>query len=79
MTRISDIEVETMKNLILTLALCMAGLLGGCGLVDTYQQRERRYAVVTDQDFRQMIDDWDCLWLYDRNMRLTEYHPRSTE
>ena len=67
------------RNLLISLVLvAMAvGLLGGCaGMVDTPQEREIRYAQITNLELRGFVDDWDYLWLYDRNNQMTYWHPR---
>jgi len=64
-----------MRKLIL-LILCVAFIIGGCGLTDSTQQRHRRMLQITNLQSRMLMDDWDYVWLYDRNSWLTEYHPR---
>jgi len=53
------------------------GLLTGCtGVVKTPAERSNTYAQVLDMDTRQLVDDWDMVWLADRQYRLTRWHTR---
>ena len=68
-----------MKQLTVLFLLCVfvAGLMAGCsGVADDSATRWRRYKQIWDNDSRQFVDDWDTLWLMDRNVRLSEYHSR---
>ena len=58
--------------LVLCFALFVGGLVAGCsGMTDSYAERRRRFAQIHDIQKRQAVDDWDYLWLYERNSRLT--------
>jgi hypothetical protein len=49
----------------------------GCPtLVDTPEERNRRLALITDINFKEAVDDWDFIWLYDRPSYLTYWNPR---
>ena len=48
----------------------------GCGTTKSYAERERAYQVITDQEFRQLIDDFDTFWLMDRPARLSRWRER---
>ncbi len=66
-----------MKKLLIVLVVLSGVLLGGCGLTGgTYNERLRRDQQINDFQARQLVDDWDYFWLYERNSHLTEYHPR---
>ena len=67
-----------MKRLLMLLVV-WALTVGGCGMVDTYRQRENRYLNITGFQARQAVDDWDYFWLYDRPSRLTEWHLREAD
>ena len=56
--------------------LLLVGVLSGCGLVSTYQERERRYRTITDYNLREAVDDWDTFWLADRPSYLTYWNLR---
>lgn len=53
-------------------------VLGGCGrgVVKTKAERWNAYREALHMDIRQMADDWDTLWLADRQYRLTRWHTR---
>jgi len=63
-----------MKKLLLTLVLVAMVLSAGCGMVDSYEQRARRIDQVNDLQWRMFVDDWDYLWLQEKNTRLNEWH-----
>lgn len=66
-----------MKHFLL-LCTAIAGLiLVGCqaaGMVEDGRQRERRLANVYSLNSRQIVDDWDELWLQDANCDLTQWY-----
>ncbi len=73
-----------MKKTALLLTILAATFLGGCdvntpthnggrGMVDAPRDRQRRVAACNDYYSRQLMDDWDLLWLYDRNTNLSEW------
>ena len=49
------------------------GQNGDVGLVDSKEQRWVRNSLINDINIRQMQDDWDYIWLYERNSQLTEW------
>jgi len=53
-------------------------VLGGCGpgVVKTQAERKNTYREVFNMDMRQMADDWDAIWLADRQYRLTRWQTR---
>ncbi len=66
-----------MKKLLLLAVVLGSMLLGGCGtLVLTPEERARQHRLITDLQSRMVVDDWDYIWLYEKNSRLTRYHPR---
>jgi hypothetical protein len=49
----------------------------GCpGLVDTPHERALRYALITDINCKEAVDDWDFFWLYDRQSDMSYWNPR---
>jgi hypothetical protein len=56
--------------------LLLVGVLSGCGLVSTYQEREQRYRAITNYNLREAVDDWDFFWLADRPSYLTYWNLR---
>ena len=53
-------------------------LLAGCGagVVRTQAERMNVYRQTLDMDLRQIADDWDTIWLADRQYRLTRWQTR---
>jgi len=60
-----------MKNLLIFVVLLFAAGLCGCGMVNSYPERERRYVNIVDYQARQVVDDWDYMWLMERPSYLT--------
>jgi len=65
-----------MKKLLILLVLILGCAMPGCGLVHTPTERSRRISQAHKYQWRMMVDDWDYLWLNERNSRMTEFHPR---
>lgn len=65
-----------MKRLGILMVLCFSFLLAGCTLVDSPHQRARRQVLTVDLQSRALLEDWDYLWLMERNTYLTQWHPR---
>ncbi len=53
-------------------------LIAGCGpgVVKTVAERQNAYKETFQTDMRQLVDDWDTLWLADRQYRLTRWQMR---
>lgn len=47
------------------------------GLVDGKAEREHRLGLINDIQARQLQDDWDYFWLYDRSSNLTRWQARA--
>lgn len=58
------------------LAIAGAALLGCTGVVKSWDDRKFTYRQMTDMDMRQIADDWDKIWLADRQYRLTRWELR---
>ena len=66
-----------MKKLCILMVLLLAvTLFAGCTLVDSADQRSRRMIQTVDIQNRQIIADWDYVWLSERNSNMTPWHPR---
>lgn len=66
-----------MHKLALLGLLAGVALLAGCnGVVKTYDDRKNQYSRTLDYDLRQLVDDWDAIWLADRQYRMTPWHTR---
>ena len=50
-------------------------LAAGCGDGVAYTRRERqeRNRRILDNDMKQLVDDWDMLWLNERESRRTKW------
>lgn len=64
------------KLIILGLFVGVTALSGCNGVVKSYDDRKNQYSRTMDYDFRQLVDDWDAIWLADRQYRLTQWHTR---
>jgi hypothetical protein len=65
-----------MKKLLLALALLVGSLAIGCNLPTTAHERAVRYENIVGLQGRMVNDDWDAIWLMERNTRLSRWHPR---
>jgi hypothetical protein len=68
--------MSRIRNSIFLLILFAATILvaAGCeGMVASNEQRNRRVAAITDIEERQITDDWDEFWFFDKNLKLTEW------
>lgn len=68
-----------MRKLAILLVLCFGAIVTGCGMVDSYGDRERRCHHVCNYMGRQLVDDWDYFWLCDRPPYLTYWYFRDFE
>ncbi len=65
-----------MRRLLVLTVLLLGMVLGGCGLVHSRADRERRYKEAIQFQARMIVDDWDNFWLAERPSYLTEWHLR---
>ncbi len=64
-----------MKKLLILLVLVLVGYVAaGCTMTETAAQRRRRISQITDLQLRMLVEDWDYLWLYERNSGATPWH-----
>lgn len=45
----------------------------GCGMVSDARTRNMRVAAISNLQTRMLLDDWDELWFYDTNLKLTQW------
>jgi hypothetical protein len=64
-----------MKKLVIIALLGLTALLSGCTYTETPSERNRRIIGITNMNARGIIEDWDTIWLYDRNSYATQWHP----
>ncbi len=78
-----------MKHLLILLVLVVGSVCAGCScggasrseygcptLVESRQERNTRIADICNLQARMLVEDWDYLWLAERNSYLTQWHPR---
>lgn len=66
-----------MRVLVLLVGLVGMVALTGCnGVAKTYDERKYTTKRALDMDMRQLADDWDRMWLADRQYRLTRWQMR---
>lgn len=66
-----------MRALVLIMALAGFAALCGCqGVARTPSEIQNNAAQSVDMDLRQITDDWNTLWMVDRQYRLTRWHTR---
>lgn len=63
-----------MKRILLTLTLLAGALLGGCTMTETASERCRRIANINEIQARQLVEDHDYIWLYEKPTYLTPWH-----
>lgn len=57
--------------------VCLGGILSGCTMRErTADERFSRFARINDVNMHLFWEDWDYLWLYDRESRLSRWHTR---
>lgn len=56
-------------------AVCLA-CLTGCGVTQSRHEIANTVAQSIDLDARQLVDDWNTVWLVDRQYRLTRWYTR---
>ena len=62
------------------LMLCTVSFLAGCdGMASSFPERRRRIKNANEIYARQMVDDLDQIFLYDRVCYLTEWPIRDTD
>lgn len=68
-----------MKKLALLLILCLVSVMAGCcsTLTESAAERNTRYRDITQLNARMAVEDWDYLWLYERESMLTQWHPHA--
>jgi hypothetical protein len=65
------------KSVLFALVVGLAVLAGcGPGVVKTPAERVNAFRESVNMDLRQLADDWDTLWLVDRQYRLTRWQVR---
>ena len=65
------------KAVLFGMVIGLSALIGcGGGVVKTKAERANAFRQSVDMDLRQLADDWDTVWLVDRQYRLTRWQIR---
>jgi len=66
------------KSVLLGVLIGLSLVVAGCGpgVVKTQAERRNTYRQAFNMDMRQLVDDWDTLWLVERQSRLTRWQVR---
>jgi hypothetical protein len=65
------------KGMLIGMLIGLSVLVGcGNGVVKSKADRVNAFRQSVDMDLRQLADDWDTLWLVDRQFRLTRWQIR---
>lgn len=62
--------------LIIGLTVAVAAAAGCATVTQTPSENQASVKAVTELDLRQMADDWNLMWLVDRQSRMTRWHTR---
>lgn len=65
-----------MRKFVLLVALIGLAAVAGCGVARSPREIRNIAKQSADMDLRQLVDDWNFLWLADRQYRLTKWHTR---
>ena len=65
-----------MRKLLILVAIVGLASIAGCGVTRSSQEIRNVNMQALDMDMRQIVDDWNMLWLADRQSRLTRWHTR---
>ncbi len=66
-----------MKKLLVMFVLTLSVALGGCTMTETVTERHSRINQIWEIQMRQMVEDWDYLWLIDKPTYLNAHHVRT--
>jgi len=62
-----------MKKLLIAMIL-LSSVLVGCTISETPVQHSQRLRLQEDVQARQMVEDFDMFWLFDRSSRLSRWN-----
>ncbi len=66
-----------MRKLVILVAIVGLAAVAGCaGVARSSQEIRNVNKQALDMDMRQIVDDWNMLWLADRQSRMTRWHTR---
>ena len=64
-----------MKTFLLLLVLVAGWMVVGCTPTETWDERNHRINQVVDMNLREMNEDWDRVWLMERNEKDNQWSP----
>ncbi len=65
-----------MKRLLIVFVVILGTFaMTGCTVTETRTERKRRISQINDLQLRMLVEDWDYLWLYERNAATTQWNP----
>ena len=64
-----------MKKFFLLLVLMAGSMVVGCTPTETVAERNHRINRVMEMDLREMNEDWDRIWLLERNEGDNQWNP----
>jgi hypothetical protein len=64
-----------MKTFLLLLALLAGSMVVGCTPTETVDERNHRINTVMEMNLREMNEDFDRIWLLERNERDNQWNP----
>jgi hypothetical protein len=62
-----------MKGILIAAILCIAGLLAGCTMSESAQERDQRIKQQWALQMRMMVEDIDAVLLLDRSSTLSQW------
>ena len=66
-----------MRKLVILVAIVGLAAVAGCaGVTRSSQEIRNVHKQALNMDMRQIVDDWNMLWLADRQSRMTRWHTR---
>ena len=64
-----------MKKFLLLLVLLAGGMVVGCTPTETWGERNQRINRVCEMNLREMNEDFDRIWLLERNENDNQWNP----
>lgn len=65
-----------MRKLVILVAIVGLAAVAGCGVTRSSQEIRNVVEQNLEMDMRQLVDDWNMLWMVDRQSRRTRWHTR---
>lgn len=65
-----------MRRLVFLMVVVGIATAAGCTVTKTDEEVATTIRQSVDLDMRQIVEDWNYIWLVDRQYRLTKWHTR---